>query len=86
MLKYQILFNTIINNELTTCLCNAKDLKGRYWCFTYTEEQAKDRVASLKEIGIDAWYNEINNGHWGQRWVDRIKERVLKSALLFCAF
>lgn len=64
MLKYQILFNTIINNEITTCLCDAKDLKGRYWCFTYTEEQAKDRVASLKEIGIDAWYNEINNGHW----------------------
>ena len=29
-----------------------------------TEEQAKDRVAALAEIGIDAWYEEINNSHW----------------------
>ena len=64
MLKYEILFNTIINNELTTCLCDAKDLKGRYWCFTYTEEQAKDRVAALADVGIDAWYDEIDSSHW----------------------
>ena len=63
-MKYQILFNTIINNELTTCVCDAKDSKGRYWCFVYTEEQAKDRVASLKEVSIDAWYEEIDNSHW----------------------
>ena len=64
MLKYEILFNTIINNELITCVCDAKDLKGRCWCFTYTEEQAKDRVAALAEVGIDAWYEEIDNNHW----------------------
>ena len=63
-MKYQILFKTIINGELTTCVCDARDMKGRYWGFTYTEEQAKDRVASLAEIGIDAWYEEINNSHW----------------------
>ena len=64
MLKYEILFNTIINNELTTCVCDAKDSKGRYWCFVYTEEQAKDRVTALAEVGIDAWYEEIDNSHW----------------------
>ena len=70
MLKYEILFNTIINNELTTCLCDAKDLKGRYWCFTYTEEQAKDRVAALAEVGIDAWYKEIGKNHWiNENWI-----------------
>ena len=63
-MKYQILFNTMVNNELTACVCGAKDSKGRFWCFTYTEEQAKDRVASLKEVGIDAWYEEIDNSHW----------------------
>ena len=63
-MKYQILFKTIINGELTTCVCDARDMKGRYWGFTYTEEQAKDRVAALTEIGIDAWYEEINNNHW----------------------
>lgn len=63
-MKYQILFKTIINGELTTCVCDARDMKGRYWGFTYTEEQAKDRVAALAEIGIDAWYEEINNNHW----------------------
>lgn len=63
-MKYQILFKTIINGELTTCVCDARDMKGRYWGFTYTEEQAKDRVASLAEIGIDAWYEEIINSHW----------------------
>lgn len=64
MLKYKILFNTMVNNELTACVCNAKDSKGRFWCFTYTEEQAKDRVASLKKVGIDAWYEEIDNSNW----------------------
>lgn len=63
-MKYQILFKTIINGELITCVCDARDQKGRYWGFTYTEEQAKDRVAALAEIGIDAWYEEINNSHW----------------------
>ena len=63
-MKYQILFKTIINGELVTCVCDAKDQKGRYWGFVLTEEQAKDRVAALAEIGIDAWYEEINNSHW----------------------
>ena len=70
IMKYEILFNTIINNELTTCLCDAKDLKGRYWCFTYTEEQAKDRVTALAEVGIDAWYKEIGKNHWvNEDWI-----------------
>ena len=63
-MKYQILFNAMTNDKLTAYLCDAKDSKGRYWCFTRTEEQAKDRVASLKEVGIDAWYEEIDNSHW----------------------
>lgn len=63
-MKYQILFNAITNDKLIAYLCDAKDAKGRYWCFTATEEQAKDRVASLKEVGIDAWYEEIDNNHW----------------------
>ena len=63
-MKYQILFKTIINGELVTCVCNARDQKGRYWGFVFTEEQAKDRVAALAEIGIDAWYEEITNNHW----------------------
>lgn len=69
-MKYQILFKTIINGEFTTCVCDARDMKGRYWGFTYTEEQAKDRVASLAEIGIDAWYEEITNSHWvNDEWI-----------------
>lgn len=69
-MKYQILFKTIVNGELTTCVCDARDMKGRYWGFTYTEEQAKDRVASLAEIGIDAWYEEITNSHWvNDEWI-----------------
>lgn len=63
-MKYKILFNTIINNELTTCVCGVEDSKGRCWCFVYTEEQAKDRVAALAEVGIDAWHEEIDNSHW----------------------
>lgn len=63
-MKYQILFNAMTNDKLIAYLCDAKDAKGRYWCFTRTEEQAKDRVTSLKEVGIDAWYEEIDNNHW----------------------
>lgn len=63
-MKYQILFNAMTNDKLIAYLCDAKDAKGRYWCFTATEEQAKDRVASLKEVDIDAWYEEIDNNHW----------------------
>ena len=63
-MEYQILFKTIINNELITCLCDAKDSKGHYWCFVSTEDQAKNRIKALKEVGIDAWYEEITNNHW----------------------
>ena len=70
-MKYEILYNTMISGKLTTCVCTAQDSKGRYWGFTITEEQAKDRVAALKEVGIEAWYNEINNSHWvNDGWID----------------
>lgn len=70
-MKYQILFNAMTNDKLIAYLCDAKDTKGRYWCFTATEEQAKDRVASLKEVGIDAWYEEIDNSHWiNDGWIE----------------
>ena len=69
-MKYQILFNAMTNDKLIAYLCDAKDAKGRYWCFTATEEQAKDRVASLKEVDIDAWYEEIDNNHWiNDSWI-----------------
>lgn len=63
-MKYEILYKTTVNGELTICVCGERDAKGNYWCFTATEKQAQDRVAALKAIGIEAWYNEINNKHW----------------------
>ena len=70
MLKYEILFNTVINNELPTRQGETKDWKGHYWSFTDTEEQAKDRVAALAEVGIDAWYKEIGKNHWiNENWI-----------------
>ena len=69
-MKYEILFKTIINNELVTCLCGEQDSLGRCWAFTYSEEQAKDRVAALAEVGIDAWYKEIGKDHWvNESWI-----------------
>lgn len=61
MAKYQIIANG--------CVCCDKDSKDRYWGFTLTEEQAKDRVASLAEVGISATYELINNNHWVNNWV-----------------
>lgn len=63
-MKYEILYKTTVNGELTTCVCGERDVNGNYWCFTATEKQAQDRVADLKAVGIEAWYNEINNEHW----------------------
>ncbi len=63
-MKYEILYNTLINGELTTCVCGEQDAKGNCWCFTATEKQAQDRVAALKEVGIEAWYDEIDSDHW----------------------
>ena len=61
MAKFQIIANG--------CVCCDKDSKGRYWGFTLTEEQAKDRVASLAEVGISATYEPISNNHWVNNWV-----------------
>ena len=65
MARFQILFNY----KGTTCVCDEKDSKGRYWCFTDTEEQAKDRVASLAEVGITATYEPIDASHWVNNWI-----------------
>lgn len=56
MAKFQIISNGR--------LCSARDSKGRYWCFTLTEEGAKDRVKSLAEVGIVATYEPIDENHW----------------------
>ena len=61
MAKYAIIYN---NN-----LCDEKDAKGRYWCFTLTEAQAIDRVESLAKVGIYATYEPITETHWVNNWV-----------------
>lgn len=65
MAKFQILFTY----KGETCVCDEKDSKGRYWCFTDTEEQAQDRVASLAEVGITATYEPIDANHWVNNWI-----------------
>ena len=61
MAKFQIVSNGF--------LCDKVDSKGRCWCFTLTEEQAQDRVASLAEVGIVATYEPIDNNNWVNNWI-----------------
>lgn len=61
MAKFQIIANGYV--------CCDRDSKGRYWGFTATEDQAKDRVASLAEVGINATYEPITENHWVNNWV-----------------
>ena len=61
MAKYQIIVGG--------CVCCDQDSKGRCWGFTLTEEQARDRVASLAEVGISATYEPIDNTHWVNNWI-----------------
>lgn len=58
MAHFQILFN----HNGTVCLCD-KMANGCCWCFTSTEEQAKQRIADLAGIGIQAWYEPIDENH-----------------------
>lgn len=50
-------------------ICIAKDSKGNTYGFTQTEEAAKDRVASLAEVGIVAVYEPIGPSHWVNDWI-----------------
>lgn len=68
-MKYQILFNTVVCGQPCVCVCDVKDSKGRYWGFTATEEQAKDRVQALAEAGIVATYEPIDGNHWVNNWI-----------------
>lgn len=61
MLKFQIVSNG--------CVCCDTDSKGRNWGFTYTEEQAQERVTSLANVGIIATYEPINEKHWVNDWI-----------------
>ncbi len=50
-------------------ICCDEDSKGRTWGFAYTEDQAKDRIDSLAQVGITATYEPINENHWVNNWV-----------------
>lgn len=61
MLKFQIIVND--------CVCVETDATGCAWGFTYTEEQAKERVANLAKVGITATYEAIDGNNWVNNWV-----------------
>lgn len=58
MARFEILYNY----KGKACLCDVC-VNNCYWCFTLTEEQAKQRVADLATIGVKAWYEPIDENH-----------------------
>jgi hypothetical protein len=56
-MKYQILYKT--PNGIR--LCDIPTRGNCAWVFTYTQEQAEQRVCDLQAVGIDAWYEPIQN-------------------------
>lgn len=61
MAKFQI----IVNN----CVCVERDATGCTWGFTFTKEQAENRVANLAKVGIVATYEPINENNWVNNWI-----------------
>lgn len=54
------------------CLCDHVSKSGA-WSITYDEEQAKQRVAELHELGFTtAYYEEVpkEDQRWNQGWLD----------------
>lgn len=64
MANFEIVY--IHNGQEVLC---TKEVNGCGWCFTFSEEQAKKRVADLATIGITAWYERINEKHWVNDWI-----------------
>lgn len=57
---------------LGVCACDTV-AKGKAWSYVYTEEQAKERVADLATVGVNAWYEETDKAtethiHQLQTW------------------
>lgn len=66
-MKYQILHHTASG----VCLCDTPTQHCGGWVFTYTEQQAKERVAELNSIGVEAWYEPIEGKCWAnnENWI-----------------
>lgn len=61
-------FEIVYKHNGHEVLCT-EEANGHCWCFTMTEEQAKERVADLATIGITAWYERIGEKHWVNDWI-----------------
>lgn len=64
--RYQILANYNICGQVSECLCNTPTKSGS-WMFCYDEGQAQQRVAELREIGMEARYEYLP---YGEAWFD----------------
>ena len=61
MLNFAIIYNT---EKYGPCVCTEEDSQGEHYGFTYTEEDAQERVQRLAEVGIVATYKRIDEKHW----------------------
>ena len=65
-MRYQILANYNICGKVMECLCN-KPTKSGSWMICLDEKQAQQRVAELREAGIQARYEALPQG---EAWFD----------------